>query len=73
MTFEEILPALKQGKKAFNKKFSDNVWYVVKQEDSEEFVLFVDDGLGKLPIAGLRVDLILSDKWELVEENTNEK
>lgn len=59
MTFEEILPLMKSGKRCVAPSLSINSFYFVDNQ------LFVNDGLHDLPIYGLKIEYILATDWEV--------
>lgn len=62
MTFEEILPKMKQGNHCYIPSLTTNYFYFVGKQ------LFVNDGLNDLPIYGLKTEYILSNDWILKNE-----
>lgn len=62
MTFEEILPKMKQGNHCHIPSLTTNYFYFVDNQ------LFVNDGLNDLPIYGLKTEYILSNDWILKNE-----
>lgn len=61
MTFEEVLPKMKQGVRCIASRLSKNCFYFVDNQ------LFVNDGENDLPIYGLKIDYILATDWEIKE------
>lgn len=64
MKFEEVLKAMKSGKKARCPSLSENTFEL--NAWSESFI--VDDGISLLPLYGLKVKYILADDWEVVND-----
>lgn len=62
MTFEEVLPKMKSGKKCIVPSLSKNYFYFVND------TLFVNDGMSDLPIYGLKIDYILATDWEILKD-----